>query len=415
VCAALTLSGCDALGIGSGASAQPTDWTGKTITVWLMKGDDPAAWTDSVRTDFTRAYPGATVKFVEQQWTDIQQTLSQALAAPIPPDVVEIGNTQTAYYADLGGLLDLSPYNKELGASQWTASMSASTVYKGVEYAAPWYAGMRVVMYDKKLWAAAGLTRTPATRAEWFHDLDVLKATPGVDSALYLPGQNWYAFDGFLQDAGADIITTEDGHQVGDLDSKAALSAAQLFKRLQSYGTAPADQNEANQDAVFAKGRTATMIAMGYEGDAVTAANPKLNGEIGWFPIPGATAAKPAKTFLGGSDLAIPLNSHNRDLAAGFLRIALDDDNEALFAKLSGFLPNRSSLYSALSGNAYAQAATKAADYAGYTPFLPNWGNVEQAPNPITQLFLTPVLEGKDPQAAAKAADQAITSRLSAQ
>jgi N,N'-diacetylchitobiose transport system substrate-binding protein len=290
--------------------------------------------------------------------------------------------------------------------------MNASTLFQGRQYAAPWYAGNRVVMYNKQLWKKAGLDSAPRTMREWEDDLARLQQTSGVSSALWLPGQNWYAFDGFLQDEGAQIVKQSDGSWVGDLDSPAALRAAALFKKLQAFGRAPMDGNEANQAADFAKGDVGCMIAMGYEGAQAVADNPALNGQIGWFPIPGAKADQPAKTFLGGSDLTISQNTANKDLAVGFLRIALDDANEALMAKASGFLPNRASLYGALAGNAYAQAAAKSVPYAGYTPLLPSWGNVETTPNPVITLFLTPYLEGKDPAAAAQAADAEMTTRL---
>jgi N,N'-diacetylchitobiose transport system substrate-binding protein len=413
--AAFGLSACGLVGMGSAAhgSPSPTSWDGKTLVVWLMQGDNQQAWMASVQGEFERAYPGAKVDFEVQDWTGIQQKVTDALAQVNPPDVIDIGNTQTPYYAANGGLLQLTPYLRELGASSWTASMNNSTLFQGKQYAAPWYAGNRVVMYNKLLWKKAGLGAAPQTMQEWESDLARLQNTSGVSSALWLPGQNWYAFDGFLQDEGAQIVKQSDGVWVGDLDSPAALKAAALFKKLQAFGEAPKDGNEANQAKDFAKGDVGCMIAMGYESAQVTAANPALSGEIGWFPVPGSKAGQPAKTFLGGSDLTISQNSSNKDLAVGFLKIALNDANEALMAKSSGFLPNRASLYPALADNPYAQAAAKSVPYAGYTPLLPTWGNVETSPNPVITLFLTPFLQGRDPEAAAQAADTEMSNRLS--
>ncbi|RAG86274.1 sugar transporter [Streptacidiphilus pinicola] len=411
--AALGLSACGLVHGGSGqGSASPTSWGGRTLVVWLMKGDDQQAWMTAVRSEFGRAYPGAKVDFEVQDWNGIEQKVTDALAQLNPPDVIDIGNTQTPFYAANGGLLQLTPYLAELGASGWTKSMNASAVFQGKQYAAPWYAGNRVVMYNKLLWKKAGLGAAPQTLQEWEDDLARLQNTAGVSSALWLPGQNWYAFDGFLQDQGAPIVQRVDGAWAGDLESPAGLRAAAVFKKLQAYGHAPTDGTEAGQATVFAKGDVGCMIAMGYEGAQVTAANPGLNNQIGWFPIPGAKAGQPAKTFLGGSDLTISQNTANKELAVGFLKVALDDANEALMARSSGFLPNRASLYPALAGNAYAQAAAKSVPYAGYTPLLPGWGNVETTPNPVITLFLTPYLKGKDPVVAAQAADAELTRRL---
>jgi N,N'-diacetylchitobiose transport system substrate-binding protein len=413
VATAVGLVGLAGCGSGAPKAAPPVSYQGKTLTVWLMAGDDPPVWVKTVTSQFEAAFPGATLQVKPQQWAGIQSKVTSSLANLTPPDVIEIGNTQTSYYASTGALLDLDQYRDQLGAAGWTKSMDASTIVSGKHYAVPWFAGNRVVMYNKKLWNAARLT-PPQTMAEWESDLDKLQNTKGVDSALYLPGQNWYAFDGFLQDAGADILTQQNNVWVGDLHSPAALSAAALFKKLQGYGKAPKDQDEEHpvQATVFAKGNVASMIAMGYEEAGVVAANPAMQGNIGYFPIPGATADKPAKTFLGGSNLAIAATSAQHDLALGFLKIALNDTDEGLYAKSTGFLPNRASLYPALKGNAYAEAAQQAAANAGYTPLVRAWGNVENPPNPISTLFLTPILEGKDPMESALKADAKLTSRI---
>ena len=396
-----------------GASKASADYTGQTLTVWLMQGDAPATWQAAVTEQFEAAYPGAKLNVQQQSWDGIQMRLSEALSALTPPDVVDIGNTQTSYYVSTGGLLDLGPYRAQLGGTDWSSTMNASTLVGGQQYAAPWFAGLRVVMYNKALWAKAKLT-PPSTQAQWISDLEVLQNTPGVTSALWLPGQDWYDFDGFLQQAGASIITRKGSQWVGNLDSPAGFAAATLFKQLQSFGQAPKNADEAHptEADVFAKGGVASMIAMGYEATTVLQQNPGLASDIGWFPIPGPTASVPAKTFLGGSNLAVAQNTTNKTLALGFVKIALDASNETAFAKESGFLPNKASLYSALQGNAYGEAESKAAPYAGYTPLVPNWGNVEDTPNPITTEFLTPVLEGADQGQAADQADQENAKRL---
>ncbi|QMU79209.1 extracellular solute-binding protein [Streptacidiphilus sp. PB12-B1b] len=409
---AATLAAVTACGSGSGGGAAH-GYAGQTLTVWLMQGDAPASWQAAVTAQFEAAYPGARLNVVQQSWSGIQERLSEALSALTPPDVVDIGNTQTSYYASIGGLLNLGPYRKQLGGADWSSAMNASTLVGGVQYAAPWFAGLRVVMYNKALWAKARLS-PPSTQAQWISDLRVLQDTPGVSSALWLPGQDWYAFDGFLQQAGAGIIARRGNRWVGNLDSPAGLNAATLFRLLQAFGKAPKDNDEAHpvQADEFAKGHVASMIALGYEAGTVLQASPGMADDIGWFPIPGPDKGVPAKTFLGGSNLAVAQNTTDRTLALGFVRIALDAANESAFAKASGFLPNKAGLYPALRGNAYGEAESLAAPYAGYTPLVPDWGDVEAGTNPITTDFLTPVLEGENQAQAADKADAEITARL---
>src|SRR5690349_8574650 len=103
--AALTLmtAGC----AGSGGSDTAASSTG-TLTVWLMSGSAPTTLTDELNKEFETAHPGVKVRYEVQQWNGIQQKLTTALAGDNPPDVIEIGNTQTPAFASQGVLADLS-------------------------------------------------------------------------------------------------------------------------------------------------------------------------------------------------------------------------------------------------------------------------------------------------------------------
>lgn len=41
--------------------------------------------------------------------------------------------------------------------------------------------------------------------------------------------------------------------------------------------------------------------------------NPALEGKLGYFPVPGKSAAKPGAVFIGGSDLVVPRNTEQRE------------------------------------------------------------------------------------------------------
>jgi len=93
----------------------------------------------------------------------------------------------------------------------------------------------------------------------------------------------------------------------------------------------------------------------------------------------------------------------------------MSDQFEGELAKEGGVVPNKASLDSQLAGNEFGTASSAAAANGGTTPLIPAWGNVENAPNPITTLFMTGVLQGQSPSDAAKKADAEIDKRLSQQ
>ncbi|NIY68224.1 family 1 extracellular solute-binding protein [Streptomyces malaysiensis] len=396
---------------GDDDKAGADGFKGQTLTVWAMDGSTPDGWTKDVKAAFEKK-TGAKLKLEIQQWNGIQQKVTTALSESDPPDVLEIGNTQTPAYAQTGGLAELDDLKKSIGAD-WPKSMNDSAVYDGKQYAAPWYVVNRVVLYNKKIWAEAGIKDTPKTRTEFFEDLDTIQKKTDAEP-IYLPGQNWYFFDGLTIGTGADLVKKNGDKWVSNLSDPKVGKAMDIYKQYQSFSKAPKDKDEATpqQAEVFAKGKTGAFIGMGWEAALSIKANPKIEKDIGYFTIPGETEGKPEGVFLGGSNLAIAAGSEKQELAKEFLKIALNDTYEGQLAKEGGVIPNKESLQARLKGNPAAQAAAPAAATGGTTPLIPEWAAVENAPNPI-KTYMTAVLTGKSPAEAAKSVEDELNKRLS--
>ncbi|MBX9394084.1 extracellular solute-binding protein [Streptomyces sp. TRM72054] len=396
---------------GDEGKAGADGYAGQTLTVWVMDGSSPDQWQKDVAAAFEKKTK-AKVKFEIQQWNGIQQKLTTALSEENPPDVFEIGNTQTPAYAKTGGLADLADLKSEIGG-EWTESLNNSSVFEGKQYAAPWYFANRVVMYNKKVWADAGIKDTPKTRDEFYDALKTIGEKTDAEP-IYLPGQNWYHFVGLVVGEGGELVKKEGDKYVSNLDDPKVAAAMETYKKFQALSKAPKDKDEATpqQGEVFAKGDVGAIIAMGWESGIAIEANPKIEEQIGYFTIPGATADKPEGVFLGGSNLAVAAGSQKQELAKEFLKIALSDEHEGQLAKLNGVIPNKESLQTNLTGNAAAEAAAPAAAGGGTTPLIPEWAAVENAPNPI-KTYMTAVLNGKTPAEAAQQVKDEFNKRLS--
>ncbi|MFB7110271.1 extracellular solute-binding protein [Streptomyces sp. NPDC056190] len=395
---------------GGKAKTGKDGYAGQTLTVWVMDGSSPDQWQKDVAAAF-EAKTKAKVKFEIQQWDGIQQKLTTALSEENPPDVFEVGNTQTPAYAKTGGLADLADLKSSIGGD-WTESLNNSSVFDGKQYAAPWYFANRVVLYNKKLWADAGIKDTPKTRDEFYADLKKVGDKTGAEP-IYLPGQNWYHFVGLVVGEGGELVKKDGDKYVSNLADPKVAAAMETYKKFQALSKAPKDKDEANpqQGEVFAKGKVGAFIGMGWEAGIAIKANPKIEKEIGYFTIPGATADKPEGVFLGGSNLAVAAGSKKQELAREFLKIALSDQYEGQLAKENGVIPNKESLQSNLQGNVVAEAAAPAAAGGGTTPLIPEWAAVENDPNPV-KAYMTAVLNGKSPAEAAKQVEGEFNKRL---
>ncbi|MEP6852244.1 MAG: extracellular solute-binding protein [bacterium] len=204
--AVAVIAGC---GSGSSGSSDKTtsaskgldgDGKGKTITVWLQS-DAQKGWPAVVAQATSRfqAATGATVKVEWQNWSNYTTKLDSTFAGSSGvPDVVELGNTQTASYIAGGAFADLSADKADFANSgTWLQGLAESVSSPdGKLYGVPYYAGSRLVIYRKDLWSKAGVTTPPTTLDEVYTDLDKVKAANSADknfSSFYMPGKYWSA------------------------------------------------------------------------------------------------------------------------------------------------------------------------------------------------------------------------------
>lgn len=412
---ALTVAGC------SGGSSSSGSGGNQTLTVWLMQGSAPDSLMTQLDAQFEKAHPGVKVNYQVQQWDGIGQRLTGALASKTPPNVVELGSTDTSGYSSQGTLADVTAWESALNGSQWNSGLKSAGMWQGKEYGVPFYAGDRVVIYNKSLFARAGITAPPTSNAEWIADIGKLRAANPSDpnfQPLYLAGQDWYVLMSFIWDQGGDVAKSVGGKWQGTLESPQAEAGINFYKQLVTVSgtTAPKDNDEAHpqQGDVFAKGDVAMMIGTSSDATEAEKSNPAIKSDVGSFPIPSATAGKTAPVFLGGSVLGVPVNSANQDLAKDWLSLMTNATYQMQLETKGDWIPGTISDTSGLSADPVASAGGTASHNGRSTPAVPQWASIESGQNPLKDM-MTNVLTGtKTTDQAAKDADAALTKTLQA-
>jgi N,N'-diacetylchitobiose transport system substrate-binding protein len=429
VAAALALSACSGSSATNSTGDSNTgaktigkvDGSGKTLTVWSMAGDLTPKTIDAINAEFTKE-TGAQVKVETQQWANIVTKMTTALATDTPPDVLDIGNTQVPTFAGSGALADLTSYKADLQQGQtWLGGLVDPATVDGKLYAVPSFAGTRAVIYNKDMWAAAGVTTAPTTYDELKADLDKIKAkNPSADfSSFYLPGQYWYAGMQWVWDRGGDIATAKDGKWTAGFSTSQAQQGLNEWKEFQntysSKGSQTLNTDKPDQDQVFANGKAATIIANGWEIPTITKDNPKLTADkLGSFPMPGASG-KNQPVNLGGSDWGIAAKSKQQDLARVWVKIAASPDiqNNYVFGN-DGWIPNSVEGSKAAVDSGKVSELNKAfftaAQNSKATPASANWAQLE---DPGMKQFFQAVTSGsKSVSDAASSWDSTVNSTL---
>src|SRR5207249_6836140 len=141
-----------------------------------------------------------------------------------------------------------------------------SCTFNGKLYCVPYYAGSRAVIYRKDMFDAAGL-KPPTSMAGLLQVGQSLMNTHRSDanfSALYFPGKYWYAALPFIWDFGGDVATQSGGKWQGSLNSSGSQQGLTTLANLVSkLSKADKTGDEAKQDAAFAGGHIAMIIANG--------------------------------------------------------------------------------------------------------------------------------------------------------
>ena len=426
----LGVAACSSAGSGSsgsaGSAAQPASiagagsGAGKTLTVWYMDGDLSDAATKAINDKFT-ASTGAQVKVEIQQWDGINTKIATALAQDNPPDVIEIGNTDVPLFAASSGLTDLNPVLAQLQAGQhWLPGLAGPATIDGHSYGAPLFAGNRAVIYNKKIWADAGITAVPTTYSQLTADLDAIKAknTAPDFSAFYFPGRYWYGALQFVWDAGGQLAAQSGGKWTGQLESPQAQQGLQNWKsfidKYSSTASQDVDTTAPDFNTLFAQGKTATILNSNV--NKILKVDPSLQDQIGTFPFPSATDGKTQPVFLGGSDLVVAAKSKNQALALAYLKAATDPGVQtSAIVGIDHWIPASSEVIdqSMSSLPDVSKAFFTAAKTSVATPAVAGWATIESDKS-INDFFADIATGRKSPADAAKTLDAHLDQALNA-
>ncbi len=438
--ATLALSACSSSSSGGG-STEPaaTDTAANadtTITLWLAGGDTP----DELRTylkDTFKAKTGATLSIEEQSWGDLVTKLTTALPdAANTPDVVELGNTQSPTFTNVGAFLDISDMYDELGGDKLLQSFVDAGSVDGKKYALPYYFGSRYMFMRKDLWKEAGVA-VPTTLTEFNAAVQTIaqKNPRKIKnfSGFFLGGQDWRNGISWIFANGGTLAKKEGGQWVSTLSDPNTLKGLEQLQQIYKVASnAPSDAKDAspwlyinNTDQILDEnqqvtGKTslsaATIMAPGWAhwsiGDLVTKDGKKVrewnDKTFGVFALPG-NDGKPAPVFAGGSNIAISAKSQHPELAKELMRIIFSGDYQKMLGG-AGLGPANSDYVSALGDDAFAKVSIEAASNSQLTPAAPGWAGVESAQ--VMEEFFGKIKDSTDLAGLAKQYDDKITPML---
>lgn len=421
VAAALALSGCSGAAGGNNA---------KTVLTLATVNNPQMEQMQSLVKDFEKSHPNITVKFKQMQENNLRTAITTDVATGAGQyDIVTVGSQEISSYAKNKWLTPLDSYiNKDPGydVKDILSSVRGGVTADGNMWATPFYGESSVLMYNKSMVQAAGITIPEhptwdeiAAAAAKLNTSSVagicMRGMPGwgefgatLTSMLYTFGSGWY-----------------------DKDWNAQLNTPQFAKAVNFYMDLVKNSGEKDPASfgyneclnAFSKGKAAMWV------DSTAAAGPledkstsSVVGNVGFAYSP--VESTETSGWLYSWNLGIESASKHKDAAWQFVSWATSKQYVKLVGQELGWsqVPpgTRVSTYTNPSylkaASAFASVTkdslqTVKADafstlpqpYLGYYPTAPSWPSVGDQ---LTQ-DLAGVFAGKTTVADVLAKDQA--------
>lgn len=350
--AALAACSSDSPTTSSGpATAANTAKLSGTATLTTWGADAEIAAFKKLAAEF-KATRGADVKIEVLPYDQIRTVIDRRLQAKQAPDMFRVSYTDVRGYAESGALADLSEYlGTSYGGDFLPALWSAMTL-DGKPVGVPHHTDTSALAYNKKHFAAAGITDIPTTLETawtWEQFTEVLRKLKAADLGAAPFAFNYQLFGAYrwfntLYQAGGSLL--DESFEKVTLDTPAARKALEFTKSLYTEGLhAPSVlvKRPTYPDEIF----PTQKISMIQTGDFLI---PSLQEAIGKKFEWGVTYLMrdvAAATDLGGNGVVVTADAKNMDAAAEFAKFLVTKENMATFCEQTTVLPVRTDLVDA--------------------------------------------------------------------
>jgi multiple sugar transport system substrate-binding protein len=173
--ALIALAGCGSSSSGSSSSSGTTTLTLFGADYGTGPSTSTTTYWDAIASAFHKANPKITVNVQTVNWTDFPNKVQTLIQNKQFPDILE-GDT-APQFAQSHLLYKSSDVLTNIGNIM--PKFLADTDYQGTPYGIPFTTSTRVIYYNKKIFAAAGISSPPQTWAQLKSDAATIKQKTG--------------------------------------------------------------------------------------------------------------------------------------------------------------------------------------------------------------------------------------------
>ncbi len=311
------------------AAAEPV-----TITFWHGYNADTETpfLENTIIPAFEAANPGINVEAVSIPYDQYHQKLITSMAGGTAPDVARLDIIWVPEFAGMGALANLGETMSDFATvkdSVFPGPLSTN-YYKGGYYGLPLDTNTRVLVYNKAMFAEAGIAEVPVSIDDFKAACEKIKAL-GEDKYCFADGGTYaWAIDPWLWSFGGDMTDAEYTVSSGYYNNADSVAAYQFLKDMVDGGYFHPG---------ILGGGVDTWGGLGQGSIAMIAEGPWFPSSFGsQFPDVeyGMTLMPAGKggsvSVVGGEDIVMFQQSENKEAAAKFISFMLSLDTQLQMA-----------------------------------------------------------------------------------
>lgn len=413
--AAMTAAGALVLLAGCAGSSGGDDGSAAELTMWVR----PDGSISQALVDEYNATHDTQIKLTVVPMDSYLQKVAAAAGSNSLPDLLASDVVYAPNYVDQGVYQDLTdriealPFVDSLVPSHLEAASKDAKMY-----AVPHIVDNSLILYNKDLYAAAGLDpeAPPSSFEELYDQAKAIRDTVGGDTyGFYFAGNcggcNLYTLTPYLAAAGQPPL--EDDGAVANLDTQPMRDVMALYQRMYEEGIAPS--SAANEDgSTWTAGFTSGTIGILPAGSfLMETLRQEADFDWGVAPLPAPDGAA-SSSFVGGDVLGVTRSSKNLDAAWDFIQWSLSDEAQVDVLAKIGTWPVRVDL----ADNQYTSEDPRSVEAVemlgdGYTAKSLKTGEIfNDSTGPWTQNLRAVIINGEDPATGATSLQDAVQKAL---
>ena len=370
---------------GCGSSSGGTGSSSGAVTLKFFGADygtgpsnSTTLYWNAVAAAFHKAYPNITVNVQTVDWTDFPTKSATLIQNKQYPDIME-GNPAPPY-AQSGLIYPASDVLSQAVMSNLIPKFLKDGQYQGTDYGIPFTTSTRAMYYNKKIFAAAGISSPPQTWAQLQADAAKIKAKGYIGYGMPLGSE----------EAQAELLLWFLGNGGGYLSSsgKYAINSPQniatlnFMKQLAASGDTQPNPGGTDRKTVwadFAQGKVGMVLGSPAVIPIIQQAGVLQPSEYGTSDVPGKDGALTNTLGVHDDIVAFKAGGASHEAAIKeFLDFAYQDQWQLKFDNEYDLLPatqsaattmgQKNQMFAAFLGN-----ITNSVNY----PALANWTSVE--------------------------------------